>query len=58
MSVRGYKYGLQWLYGRNVYSGINARFCVYWVYFPGIDTPSHKMHDDEVRKLDMWLVVE
>ena len=24
----------------------------------GIDTPSHRMHDNEVRKLDMWLIVE
>ena len=25
--------------------------------FPVINTPSQKMHDDEVSKLDMWLVV-
>ena len=24
----------------------------------GIYTPSQNMHDDEVRKVDMWLVVE
>ena len=28
------------------------------MHFPGIDTPSQKMHDEKVRKLDMWLVVE
>ena len=39
-------------------SGINARFCSYCTHFPGIDTPSQKIHDDEVSKLDMWLVVE
>ena len=37
MSVKGYKYGLQWLYGRNMSSGINARFCAYCAHFPGID---------------------
>ena len=26
--------------------------------FPGNDTTMLKMHDDEVSKLDMWLVVE
>ena len=39
-------------------SGINVRFCAYCAHFPGIDTPSKKMHDDKVIKLDMWLVVE
>ena len=58
MSVHIYKYRLQWIYVRNVSSGINARFCVYCAHFPGIDTPSQKMHDDEVSKLEMWLVVE
>ena len=58
ISVHIYKYGLQWLYGRNVSSIINVRFCAYCAYFLGIDTPSQKMHDDEVIKLDMWLVVE
>ena len=27
-------------------------------HFPGINTPSKKMHDEKVSKLDMWLVVE
>ena len=35
----------------------NARFCVR-THFPGINTPSQKMHDNEVSKLDMLLVVE
>ena len=39
-------------------SGINSRFCAYCAHFTGIDTPSQKMHEDEVSKLDMWLVVE
>ena len=39
-------------------SSINARFCAYCAHFPGIDTPLQKMHDNEVSKLDMWLVVE
>ena len=39
-------------------SGINVRFCAYCAHFPGIDTPSKKMHDDKVIKMDMWLVVE
>ena len=58
MSVHIYKYGLKWIYGRNVSSAINVRFCAYCAYFPGIDTPSQKMHDEEVSKLDMWIVVE
>ena len=37
MSVQIYKYGLQWLYSRNVSSGISARFCVYCAHFTGID---------------------
>ena len=36
----------------------NVWFCAYCSHFPGIDTPSQKMHYDEVSKLDMWLVVE
>ena len=58
MSVYIYKYGFKWLYGLNVSSVIHVRFCAYCAHFPGIDTPSQKMHDAEVRKLDMWLVVE
>ena len=58
MSVHNFKYGLQWLYGRNVSFGINAQFCSYCAHFPGIYTPLQNMHDNEVRKLDMWLVVE
>ena len=37
MSVHIYKYGLQWLYGRNASSGINAWFCAYCVHFTGTD---------------------
>ena len=40
MSVHIYKYGLQWLYGRNVSSGINTQFCAYCAHFPGINTYS------------------
>ena len=58
MSVHIYKYRLQCLYGRDLSSGINAWFCTYCAHFPGIDTPSQKMHDNEVSKLDMWLAVE
>ena len=38
-------------------SANNVRFCVR-ARFPGINTPSQKMHDNEVRKLDMWIVME
>ena len=48
---------LKWLYGRKVYSAKNVRFCTH-AHFLGIDTPSQKMHDNKVSKLDMWLVVE
>ena len=58
MSVHIYKYILQWIYGRNVSSGINVRFCADCAHFPGIYTLSQKMHDGKVSKLDMWLVVE
>ena len=58
MSVHIYNYRLQWLYGRNMSSGINAWFCAYCAHFPGIDTTSQNMHDDKVSKLYMWLVVE
>ena len=58
MSAHIYKYGLKWLHVRNVSSAINVRFCAYCAHFLGIDTPSQKMHGNEVRKLDMWLVVE
>ena len=58
MSVHIYKHGLQWLYVRNVSSGINVRFCAYCAHFPGIDTPLKNMNDNEVSKFDMWLVVE
>ena len=37
MSVCGYNYRLQWLCGRDVYSGINARFCAYCAHSMGID---------------------
>ena len=46
------------VYGRNMSSTINVQFCAYCAHFPGIDTPMQNMHDDEVIKLDMWLVVE
>ena len=39
-------------------SGKNVCFCAYCTHFTGIDTPLKKMHDYEVRKLDMWIVVE
>ena len=58
MSVHIYNYGIKWLYGRNVSSAINVRFCTYCAHFSGIDTPSQKMHDNEVSKLDMRLIVE
>ena len=35
----------------------NVRFCTR-VHFPGIETPSQKMHDYEVSKLEIWIVVE
>ena len=38
-------------------SANNVRFYVR-AHFPGINTPSQKMHDNEVGKLDMRLVVE
>ena len=37
MRVHIYKYGLQWIYGRNVSSGIIFWFCTYCAHFPGID---------------------
>ena len=50
-------YGLKWLYGCKVSSANNVRFYA-CVHFPRINTPLQKMHDGEVRKLDMWIVVE
>ena len=50
-------YRLKWIYGLKVSSANNVRFCAR-THFPGINTPSQKMHDDEVRKLEMWLVME
>ena len=58
MGVHITKYGLKWIYGCNVSSVINVRFCAYCAHFLGIDTPLQKMYDDEVSKLDMWIVVE
>ena len=58
MSVQIYKYGLKWLYGRNVSSAINVLFCRYCARFTGIETPPQKINVDEVRKLDMWIVVK
>ena len=58
MGVHITKCGLKWIYGRNVSSDNNVRFYAYCAHFPGIDTPSQKIHDDEVRKLDMCLFVE
>ena len=39
-------------------SGINSRLCAYCARSTGIDTPSQKMYDGEVRKVDMWLIME
>ena len=50
-------YGLKWLNGRKVSFANNFWFCAR-SHFPGINTPSQKMHDNEVSKLDMWIVVE
>ena len=36
----------------------NVRFCAYCTHFLVIDTSLQKMHDNEVSRLDMWLVVE
>ena len=58
MCVCAYNYRLQWLYGRDVSSGINSCFCAYCAHYTGIDTPSQKMHDDKVSKVYLWLVVE
>ena len=58
MSVHGYNYRLQWLYGRDVSSGINARFYAYCAHSTGIYTPSQKMHDNKVSKVYMYLFVE
>ena len=41
-----------------MYSAINGRFCAYCAHFPVINTPSQNIHDNKVRKLDVWLVVE
>ena len=57
MRVHIIKYRLKWLYGCKVSYANNVRFCAR-AHFPVIDTPSQKMHDDEVSKLEMWLVVE
>ena len=57
MGVHITKYRLKWLYGRKVSSDNNVRFSVR-AHFPGIDTPSQKIHDEKVGRLDMWLVVE
>ena len=40
MSVWGYRYRLKWIYGRDVSSGINARFCAHCAHSPGIDSHS------------------
>ena len=37
MNAHIYKYRLQCLYGRNMYSGIIVRFCTYCAHFTGID---------------------
>ena len=58
MSMNIYKYRLQWLCGCNVSSGIHVLFCAYCAHFPGIDTPSQKMHGNKVSKLDICIVVE
>ena len=58
MSVHIYNYRLNWIYGRDVSSVINARFCAYCAYSKGIYTPSQNMHYNKARKVYMWLVVE
>ena len=39
-------------------SRINARFCAHCAHSMGIDTPSQKMHDNDVIKVYMWIVAE
>ena len=56
MSVHIYKYGLQWLYGRSVSAGINARFCAYCAHFSGIHshnyiTEWHNIHTNNGRTI-------
>ena len=58
MSVCGYNYMLQWIYGHDVSSDINAWFCTYCAHSMRIDTNLHKMHENKVSKVYMWLVVE
>ena len=58
MIVCSYNYRLQWLYDQDMSSGINARFCAYCAHSTGIDTPLHNMHDNEVIKVYVWLVLE
>ena len=58
MSVHSYNCRLQWIYGRDVSSGINEWFFAYCAYYIGIYTPLQKMHDDKVGKVYMWLVME
>ena len=58
MSLCGYNYRLQSFYGRDVSSGINARFCAYFVHSTGIETPLQKMHDKEVSKVYMLIFVK
>ena len=49
---------LQPCYVCSVYFGINAWFCAYCTHATRIDTPSQKMHVNEVSEVDMGLVVE
>ena len=56
MGVHITKYRLKWLYGRRVSSANNFWFCAR-AHFLGIDTPLQKMHDNEVSKLELWLVM-
>ena len=54
----GYNYGLKWLYGQDVSSSINSRFCVYCTHSTGIYIPLQKIHDDKVIKLYMSIILE
>ena len=39
-------------------STIKSRACASCAQSLGIDTPSHKIHDNKVRKVDMRIIVE
>ena len=54
----GFNYMLQWIYGCDVCSGINARFCAYCTHSTGIYTSLQKMHDNKFSKVYMWIFME